>query len=256
MKVCHSPRGLTQHLNAKHKHHEKFGRRDKPLHRVRHPLLDGWENSPTVNNIPDSTLTTGTPCDKEGYDLERGAPPPSPMAGDSSRWVPFNSQVEFETADFLFKKVEMSQKDTDVLMRLWASTTADHQAPFKNHQDMLAAIDSIEDGDVPWNSFTAKYSGTYPPTNPPDWMVKEYKVYYRNPLAVLRNMISNPSFNGQFDYSPYQEFEDGVRRWSDVMSADWVWEQAVGFQLPSAFRATDMNCIRIGLATIQISMQR
>ena len=40
-KVCRSPRGLTQHFNAKHNHHEKFGKRDRPLRRVRHPLLDG-----------------------------------------------------------------------------------------------------------------------------------------------------------------------------------------------------------------------
>ena len=30
-KTCRSPGGLTQHLNTKHKHHEKFGMRDKPL---------------------------------------------------------------------------------------------------------------------------------------------------------------------------------------------------------------------------------
>jgi hypothetical protein len=144
--------------------------------------------------------------------------------------------VEFETADFLFKKVEMSQKDTDVLMRLWASTTADRRAPFKNHQDMLAAIDSIADGDVPWHSFSAKYSGTCPPTNPPDWMVKEYTVYYRNPLTVLRNMISNPGFDRQFDYSPYKESEDGAHKWSDVMSGNWAWERAVHFKLASVFR--------------------
>ena len=92
---------------------------------------------------------------------------------------------------------------------------------------MLAAIDSIQDGDAPWYSFSAKYSGTCTSENPPDWMTKEYTVHYRNPLTVIRNMISNPGFNGKFDYSPYMEFEDDVRRRSDVMSGDWVWEQAV-----------------------------
>lgn len=60
-------------------------------------------------------------------------------------------------------------------------------------------------------------------------MVKEYTVYYRNPLVVIRNMISNPNFNGQFDYSPFKEFEGNLRQRSDVMSGNWVWEQAVCF---------------------------
>ena len=130
-------------------------------------------------------------------------------------------------------------------MRLWASTAADHCAPFENHHDMLAIIDSICDGDAPWSSFSAKYSGTAPRTNPPDWMIKEYTVFYRNPLTVIRNMISNPSFDGQFDYSPYMEFEDEHRRWTDVMSGDWVWKQAVGFWL-SRYVPHHPNCFVLG----------
>lgn len=198
----------------------------------------------------------GTPCDKEGYDLEGEAPQPRSTADASLSWAPFGSQVEFETADFLFKKVGMSQKDTDVLMQLWASTTADCCAPFKNHQDMLAAIDSIADGNVPWHSFSAKYSGMCPPTNPPDWMVKEYMVYYRNPLMVLQNMISNPSFNGQFDYSPYKESEDGVCKWLDVMSGNWAWEWVVNIKCASVFRAARTNCFRTRSVMILISMEQ
>jgi hypothetical protein len=121
----------------------------------------------------------------------------------------------------------MSQGEIDILMRLWASTTANHRAPFEGHEDMLAAIDAIQDGNAPWQSFSAKYSGARPSGNPPDWMVKEYTVYYRNPLTVLRQIISNPSFEGKFDYAPYQEFEGDARRWTDVMSGNWVWKQAV-----------------------------
>lgn len=153
----------------------------------------------------------------------------------ASDWGPFNSQVQFETADFLFKKAEMSQGDINILMQLWASTTVDHCAPFENHQDMLSTIDSIQEGDAPWDSFSAKYSGTPPLTNPPDWMVKEYTVYYRNPLAVIRNMISNLAFDGQFDYSPFMEFEGESRQRSDVMSGDWAWEQAAGSYPHSRF---------------------
>lgn len=142
-------------------------------------------------------------------------------------WSPFDSQVQFETADFLFRKAEMSQANVDILMELWASTTADGHALFWDHREMLETIDAVDGGDIPWESFTASYSGAKPPTNTPDWMLKEYKVFFRNPRAVIQNVISNPDFNGQFDYAPYTEFEDGTQRWTDVMSGKWAWKQAV-----------------------------
>lgn len=174
-------------------------------------------------------MVTGTPCNHEGYDLDHGDPPPSQTTDGPPDWGPFNSQVQFEMADFLFRKAEISQGDVDILMWLWALTMADHYAPFEDHMDMLTTIDSIQEGDAPWQSFSAKYSGAHLPVNPPDWMVEGYTVYYRDPRTVIQNVISNPAFNGQFDYSPYMEFEDESWWWSDVMSGDWAWEKAAGF---------------------------
>jgi hypothetical protein len=122
----------------------------------------------------------------------------------------------------------MSQGNIDILMELWASTTEDGQAPFGDHREMLATIDAINRGDTPWQNFTASYSGSRPPKNPPDWMLKDYTVFFRDPLTVVRNIISNPDFNNQFDYAPYMEFEDEKQRWSDLMSGKWAWKQAVG----------------------------
>jgi hypothetical protein len=137
----------------------------------------------------------------------------------------------------LFKKTEMSQADVDTLMRLWAATSSDGHAPFLHHQDMLTTIDAIDFADTQWQSFSAMYSGRVPPASPPDWMLKEYTVYFRDPLSVVRSMISNPDFKGQFDYSPYRDFEDGIRRWTDVMSGDWAWRQAVRSHYICSFSA-------------------
>lgn len=175
---------------------------------------------------PNHTIT-GTACDKDGYDIGPGTPPQDHTSNLQHDWSPFTSQVQFETADFLFKKAEMSQANIDTLMRLWAPTTSDGRPPFLNHQEMLTTIDAIDAGDVQWQSFLAKYHGNVPPTNPPDWMLKDYTVYFRDPLSVVRNIISNSDFKGQFDYAPYREFEDGKRRWTDVMSGNWAWKQAV-----------------------------
>src|ERR1700679_2158127 len=66
----------------------------------------------------------GSPCDVDGFDLTPGTSPPSPPSppqnpsdDSSSNWFPFSSQAQFETADFLFRKAEMSQADIDTLMR-------------------------------------------------------------------------------------------------------------------------------------------
>lgn len=180
----------------------------------------------SIGNIPSYCIVAGTPCDADGFDISPDTPPQNDSDGSQS-WSPFESQVQFETADFLFKKVEMSQADVDTLMRLWATTSSDGHAPFSNHHDMLATIDAINLRDIPWTSFSANYSGDIPPANPPDWMLKEYTVYFRNPLCVVRSIILNPDFKDQFDYAPFREFEDGSRRWTDVMSGNWAWKQAV-----------------------------
>ena len=183
-------------------------------------------------------IITGTPCDLDGYDLEQGALPETQPGGTPSGWSPFHSQVQFETADFLFKKAEMSQGNIDILMELWSSTTGNSQAPFRDHRDMLATIDAIDGSGTPWQSFSAGYSGTRPPNDPPDWMLKDYTVFFRDPLAVVRSIISNPDFNGQFDYAPYMEFEDEKQRLSDLMSGKWAWKQAVSFVSTFIFSCT------------------
>ena len=41
-------------------------------------------------------------------------------------------------------------------------------------------------------------------------------------------MLSNPDFDGEFDYSPYRDFlEEDERRYEHLMSGDWAWAQAV-----------------------------
>ena len=207
-----------------HRHHEDFGKRDKTIHCTHHPILDGKRNSFSAANMLTYPTVAGTPCDVDGFDITPGM---LPQNNSQPSWFPFKSQVQFEVADFLFKKVEMSQADVDTLMRLWAATSSDGHAPFLNHGDMLATIDAIQLRDIPWQNFSAKYSGDVPPVNPPDWMLKEYTAYFRDPLCIIRSMISNPDFKGQFDYTPYREFEDGTRRWTDIMSGDWAWKQAV-----------------------------
>ena len=114
-------------------------------------------------------------------------------------------------------------------MDIWASKSGDHNPPFVNHKDLYHTIDSIPLGDVAWKALSVSYSGEIPAGGEvPPWVTSEYEVWYRDPLSVLENQLANPDFKGKFHISPYREYnENGERVWSDVMSANWAWKQAV-----------------------------
>ena len=91
-------------------------------------------------------------------------------------WSPFKSHGEFELADFLYRKKQMSTGKIDELCSLMVSIYRDHNPPFKAHAELYKTIDSISYGDAPWQSFAVKYSGMLP-ADPPAWMTAEYDVH-------------------------------------------------------------------------------
>ena len=99
--------------------------------------------------------------------------------------------------------------------------------PFENCDDLHNTIDSITEGEVPWDSFPVQYNGPRPETNVPQWMDKKYQVHYRNPHEVIKSMLMNKMFHGNFDYTPYRQYENGQRVWRDFMSGNFGWKQAV-----------------------------
>ena len=60
-------------------------------------------------------------------------------------------------------------------------------------------------------------------------MTEEHEVWFHNPVTLLENLLSNPNFKDEFDYTPYQERTvDGSHRFRDFMLRNWSWQQAVG----------------------------
>ncbi|KAI0371809.1 hypothetical protein BV20DRAFT_165857 [Pilatotrama ljubarskyi] len=173
---------------------------------------------------------TGCPCDIHGIPLPPGAPPPLHSTQGPNDWFPFRDRIEFETAEFLYKRVQMSQPKIDTLMDLWAASLVQFGGtpPFASHRDMGCVIDSIPHGDVPWESFTVTYNGPLPSTGVvPPWMTQEYEIHFRDPRLATIWMLRNPDFNGEFNVTPYREYnEDGEREYTNLMSADWAWRQA------------------------------
>jgi hypothetical protein len=59
-------------------------------------------------------------------------------------------------------------------------------------------------------------------------MTAQYNVWYRDPLELVRNMLTNPDFDGEIEFSPHHDYTtDNKRYWKNLMSGDWAWNQAV-----------------------------
>ena len=179
------------------------------------------------------------PCDEDGFDLPLGASPSPPLPLSCARddYYPYDSQLDFELVDFLFRKVQMSGNNIDELMQIWAAQRraeyGDIEAdpPFANAQDMYNVIDATTLGDVAWQAFSVKYNGEIP-DNAPNWMSASYEVWFRDPLAVMEAQLGNPEFANEMDYSPKRVLSmTNKRQFSDFMSGNWSWNQAVWFIL-------------------------
>ncbi len=100
-------------------------------------------------------------------------------------------------------------------------------SPFSSSQDMYDAIDSAHVGGVPWECLVSVPPEDLP-HDAPMWKRKPYEIWYRNPAAILRNLLDNPDFDGEFDYTPYVELDEkGKRCWADFFSGNFAWRHSV-----------------------------
>ncbi|KAF8126375.1 hypothetical protein EV363DRAFT_1174445, partial [Boletus edulis] len=144
-------------------------------------------------------------------------------------WTPYRGRLEFELADFLFRRNQMPAAQIDSLLTIWAASLLQHggEPLFASHQDLYKTIDSTPLGDVKWESFSVKYTGERPAAGPP-WMNDNYKVWFRDPRQLVHSILGNPEFANETDFRAYREFETATdkRQFHDFMSADWAWKQS------------------------------
>ncbi|KAG6824485.1 hypothetical protein H0H92_006722, partial [Tricholoma furcatifolium] len=176
--------------------------------------------------IESHPILDGTPCDIDGNDLNAGDPPPprhDPPFGDYS---PFPNRASFEFAEFLYAHAEMSAAKIDRLLHLLACLHPNDPPESTRAKHIYSLIDQIEQGDVPWDSFTIQYNGNLPENSPaPPWMTEEHEVWFQNPLHVLEGQLGNCDFADEMDVAPKRVFREGVRRYRDLMSGNWAWQQ-------------------------------
>ncbi|KAG1886992.1 hypothetical protein F4604DRAFT_1889809 [Suillus subluteus] len=176
-------------------------------------------------------LLSARPCDTEGVFLPPGTLPPPLTEKTPDNWTPYKSHVEFELADYLFTKNQTPAHSIDHLLNIWAASliqAGSKATLFPDHCDVYRTIDNTPLGDVKWQSFSVKYTGTIPDEGAPPWMADSHDVWFRDPRDVVRNMLANPDFAAEMDLQPYREFatENDERQWQDFMSGDWGWAQA------------------------------
>lgn len=157
-----------------------------------------------------------------------GALPQSNGGPRDGDWTPFEDEVQFELADLLYRRAELSSRNIDSLLELWSqSMDGIGSAPFEDRRSMHAAIDSSTLGDVPWQCLTTGFSENIG-EGAPNWMHTTYEIWYCNPDAVISTMLANPGFNGQFDLRPYISLNSkGERSWDNVMSGNIAWRHSV-----------------------------
>jgi len=175
-------------------------------------------------------LPVGWICDENGNDILPNMPPPPCNSDNGPDWMPYNSHLEFEVADFLFHWNQMSTRDINIMLGLWAASLAVHgdELPFSNATDMYNTIDSTPLGDLAWESFSLQYNRTQPVENVPSWMEAEYNIWFWDPCILVHNLLSNPDFKSDFNYASFQEHTtDGTHHFQDFMSRNWAWTQVV-----------------------------
>ena len=170
-------------------------------------------------------------CDEHGNFLPQDTPPSPRQDPEPTDWGSYGTQARFEIAEFLYKEARMSAGNIDKLFKLWGDYAASTggEVPYTGSKDLYSTIDATSVGEVPWQSVKLQYNGPRPTTGTaPGWMDDKHEVWFRDPKQLLRNMLSNTDFDGEFDYVPYQEYDaNGNHHYQDFMSGNWAWRQSV-----------------------------
>jgi Plavaka transposase len=160
-------------------------------------------------------------------------------------------------ADFLFRKDQMAGKKISELMDIWAAyqqfteTEPGQGPPFASAQDLYDTIDSTEIGSVSWQAFSVQFDGPIAEDSTfPQWKTKSYDVWFRDPLKIAEAQIGNKDFGREMNFAPKRVFSRaGRRQYTDFMSGNWAWQQAVCyityvFEPPIDAMNTGCNCSR------------
>ena len=234
-RTCKTAGGLARHNLTVHRDFTPASDDEHVFTSQSHPLLNGKKSTfSTELHLILLSLLSGMPCNEYEEYLPPFTRPPHSAAQanvDDSCWNPFSSRIEFDFAYYHFVEVQNSAAKIDKALDWWTAVVMKfgETATWKNSDELYAAIDAIKEGSAPWKVYRIHYKGPRPPGTPPRWMTETYELCTRDSRQVLHNQLSAKKFKDNFNVAPYRQLSNkGVRIWSNLMSGDWAWKQAVG----------------------------
>ncbi|KAF9526776.1 hypothetical protein CPB83DRAFT_870277 [Crepidotus variabilis] len=161
--------------------------------------------------------------------------PPNRTANDpasKSPWQPFEGRLEYNWVHHYYVKLEASAEQINTGLDLWQASILKEKAanptrvPWKLADEVHQTLDQIKSGHAPWRTHKFRYTGPRS-ENPPQWMLVEYDLNFRDILKVVEEQLSSSEFDGVIDYSTYEEFTpNGERVYTNIMSGEWACQQA------------------------------
>ena len=170
------------------------------------------------------------PCNVRGEYLPLYARPEAVPDNNANPWSPFLSHVKFDFANYHFVEAQNSASLINKALDHWAACVLPfgRVAPWKSSSELYTTIDAINLGDLPWKTYTVRYQGPFPPGTPPKWMTQMYELCTCDLRQVLHHQLGTTAFKDNINLSPYRQFDNTYQRtWSNLMSADWSWAQAI-----------------------------
>ncbi|KAN0128104.1 hypothetical protein V8E53_014085 [Lactarius tabidus] len=179
------------------------------------------------------------PCSSDGAFLRDPIPPPPTPTPDLSEphgnpWHPFSHRLEYEWAHYHYVQLQSSANNIQRGLDLWRATVMRHQTdndspgvPWKTTKEMYDSIDLISVGRGGWTTYELSYCGPRPDGIPPRWMQETYELNVRDVLSVFEEQLASKEFDGHFEYTPYEEYDQaGSRIYSNLMSGNWASREA------------------------------
>ena len=135
-------------------------------------------------------------------------------------YYPFTNSQQYELAHNLTNP-HLQSRSVIEKIGVRPSYLAENVA-FESVDDFLGRLDIMKECLIPWKEAKLHEKGNKP--NP--WGMPIY--FYKDPLAVLQEILTNPVLDGQCVWSPVREFNAaGERVFTDMHTADWWWEMQV-----------------------------
>ena len=163
------------------------------------------------------------------------------FASSDNPWLPFGNRLEYNWAYYHYIILQSSAEDIQKGLDLWRAMVSRYctdpdscdKVPWQNARNMYDTIDSITVSGVGWTTHRLSYRGPQPSGTVPHWMQESYKLNVRNVLSVFEEQLASKEFDGQFEYTPYKEYDEkGSRVYSNFMSGNWAFHEAVRISIP------------------------